>query len=394
MITALTRGLKIHFRWRNAGMWLMLVLLTLPHFKPAYFDEFPNIETVINAWRMASFMFCVFWLLLKRRVSHVVIIAGVWESFLLLSTIINHGPVYNLAVIAFSVISIVLLYDLAYKEGSVFLSSQVFCFGLIVLTNLLTEFLYPNGMYWNKQFPWGPNWFLGYYNVYTKWYIPAIMFAWLYIEETGKKKMAYFLIGCVIISALKVYAGGLTLVLAGMFGVYLFFKNITSIFNYYSYWLLHVLFICGFLLCDVQSTFSWFIGGVLGKMGSLMERIYLWNRTLTMIAESPIIGHGVQDVSVRLTQYGVGYGIHAHNLILELLYQGGAIGLALWFFLVIVSGYGLYRNRNQTESKIVATAFLGWCIVTLGEPYTSPFLMGMFVIAYRSGHQTDEISLS
>ena len=68
----------------------------------------------------------------------------------------------------------------------------------------------------------------------------------------------------------------------------------------------------------------------------------------------------------------------------EILYQGGGIGLCIWITIVIVAGRRIYKYRNTNESKIIATAFLGWCVATLVEPFTSCFLMGMFVVAYHS----------
>ena len=56
-------------------------------------------------------------------------------------------------------------------------------------------------------------------------------------------------------------------------------------------------------------------------------------------------------------------------------------------------GVAVYQNRNTMESKIIAIGFLGWCIATLVEPFTTPFLMGMFVIAYYSNRNVTDLSL-
>lgn len=219
---------------------------------------------------------------------------------------------------------------------------------------------------------------------YTKYCIPALMFAWLYKEKTNLKLRPYFLVVGIILSAILVFAGGFALAISGMLIVYIFLKNWTRVFNYFSYWALHIIFFVAVNMLKIQNLFLWLIDGILGKLRSFETRMLLWEKTIQFISDSPLIGHGMQSSTVRITEYQLSYGIHAHNMLLEIFYQSGTIGFILWSILVLCAGYNVYRNRNTTESKIISTAFLGWCITTLVEPFTTPFFMGMFIIAYRS----------
>lgn len=379
---------------RDTGIWLALVLLTLPHISPPYLERIPAWESVLDVYKIASFLIITFWLLLfKRKISLAVVLVGVWEAFMFITTLLHQGGVYSAATTAFSVLSIVLLYDVAYSEGGTFLSSQLFCFEVVIYINLLTEILYPRalfpqGMYLNSTFPQGPNWFLGYYNGYTKYCIPALMFAWLYKEKTGHKARAYFLLFGIILSAILVFAGGFAVSLVSMIVVYVFLKNKTKVFHYFSYWALHIAFFIGIIVLKVQNLFNWLIEGILGKQASFEARTQLWDKTMQLIAESPLIGHGIQSGVTRIAEYHLYFGIHAHNMFLEMLYRGGLIGVAIWIVLVVAAGINVYKNRNTIESKIISTAFLGWCLTTLIEPFTTPFFVGMFIIAYHSNRVT------
>lgn len=369
-------------------MWLFLVALTLPHTNPPYLNRFPICEMLLNAWRLSSFLVVTIWVfLIKKKISLVLVLISIWEIFLLITTIIHQGDIYKAAAEAFSVLSIVFLYDAAYDRGTVFLSSQLFCFEAIIYANLITEILYPrvlfpNGMYVNQHFPYAPNWFLGYYNGYAKYCVPALMFAWLYMKQTGKKCRSVCLLFGIILSAVLVFAGGFTLTLASILIAYGLFKNRTKIFHYYTYWSIHFIFFLGIIVFKLQNLFFWLINDLLGKWYSLVVRIRIWNKTLQYITESFLIGHGVQSSDIRIMEYRESWAIHSHNMLLEILYQGGMIGLGLWIAIVITAGIGLYRYRNAEKSKIIATAFLGWCVATLVEPFATCFLMGMFVIAY------------
>lgn len=373
---------------KDAGYWLLLVFLTLPHMKPAYLAQFPAVDLIIDILRGASFLAIVFWYVIKRKsVSLVIVLVAVWQTFLVYSTLMHKGEVYNCLVTAFSILSVMLLYDVAYNyRKETFLSAQLFCFELIIYINLMTELIYPDGLYsWgNGLVSYNNNWFLGLYNTHTRYYFPALLFAWLYKEATGKKIRAYAILAAIWVASIRVWSGGTILSLGIMVVAYVFLANQTRIFNYYNYWALHILFFVFVIMLKLQNYFIWLLDDVLGKWGSLISRMNLWDSVIRLIQKSPIIGHGIVDDVTRSLESGVIFGGHAHNMLLELLYQGGIINLILWGAIVIVAGRKLYKYRDSNESKIIATAFLGWCVHTLVEPFTTPFLMGMFVIAYRS----------
>lgn len=384
----------LRLNMRDTSYWLLLVFLTLPHMKPDYFKAMvPVADLIFDILRGASFLIIVLWYVLERKpVSLVVVLVAVWQVLLVYSTFVHKGAVYQSLVECFSVISVVLLYDAAYSNRkSVFISAQMFCFELMVYINLLTEILYPDGLYssGNGFVFYTKHWFLGLYNMHTRYYFPALLFCWLYKEVTGKKLRAYLLMASILVASIRVWSGGTLLSLGIMMIVYSLLKNRTRVFNYYNYWLLHVVFFVFIVILKLQDNFIWLIDGILGKWGSLINRMNLWDIVIKLIHDSPIIGHGIHTSIARIIEDGISFGAHAHNLVLEILYQGGLINLVLWISIVIIAGKKLYRYRDSTESKIIATAFLGWCIHTLVEPYSTPFLVGMFVIAYRSNR--DEV---
>ena len=372
----------------EASQWLLLVLLTLPHLKPDYFEQIPSMDLFFNLWRVASFAVIIVRLvLIKQKISAVAALICIQQTFVFGVTLFNGGNIYTCAVLAFSITSVVLLYDGMRYDREVFLSSQLFCVELVIYINLITELLFPGGLYVEDvgfDRVTALNWFLGYYNQHSKFFIPALMFAWLYKETTGEKLRTYFLTCGIFISALLVWSGGVLMTLFGMAFAYVLLKNRTSLFHYYSYWSIHIFFFFFIVVLKIQNVFQWLIDGVLGKWKSLLVRMDLWDRTLKLISEAPLFGHGRFDPSTRELESGLTWARHAHNLLLETLYQGGLVNLVFWVVIVIVAGKKLYRYRNTMESKIIAIAFFGWCIATLVEPSIPPFLMGMFIVAYYS----------
>lgn len=380
----------LHINGKDACYWFLLIFLTLPHMKPAYLARIPTVDMVFDILRGVSFLVIVLWHVIGRKsVSLVIALVAVWRVFLVSSTLVHGGEVYACIVESFSIMSVVLLYDAAYNsEKPIFISAQLFCFELMIYINLLTEVIFPSGLYTTvSTIVHNENWFIGYYNNHSQFFIPALMFAWLYREKTGKTMRTILLTMAIYISAVLVWSGGVLLSLAGMTLIFLFLKKQTRLLNYYTYWLLHIVFFVSVYVLHVQDWFHWLLVDILGKMGSLTFRITLWGRVLKLIAESPILGHGSQDVFVRTAEVHLAHGVHAHNMLLEQLYLGGVTGLTLWVCIILLSGRQLMKYSDTKESKIISTAFLGWCIATLVEPFTTPFLMGMFVIAYRSNQE-------
>lgn len=374
---------------KDVAYWLFLVLMTLPHLEPLYLDTFPSIGMIFTLMKAATLLImCFCFLLTRRKISYVILLTVAWRGVLVLSTVLHDGQVYGSIASSLSILSVMLLYELTYtQKNTTFLSAQLFCFEIVIYINFITELIFPNGMYLNETFPYGPNWFLGYYNSYTVYCIPALMFAWLYKEKTDKKFRTYFLTVIIIASDIVVFAGGFTMALASMGIVYIFFKGRTRIFNYINYWMLHIIFLVFIIVLKLQNLFFVLLNDILGKWSSLLSRMNIWDQTFRFIFKSPWIGYGSQEKTRRLMEFHSNWMIHSHNMFLEMLYQVGIIGLILFAAVVIVAGRNLMKHRDTNESKIIATAFLGWCICTLVEPFTSSFLMGMFVIAYHSNRE-------
>ncbi len=372
-------------RWRSHLSWnisyiLMIFLLTIPHLKPDYFNSIPIMDSIFNAFRILSFVIlAIRYFFFYRRISKIIIVLFLLELFLLGNTALHNGNTYNSLLDVFPTVSICMLYDMVDKKRIVsFVSVQLFCLELLIYINFLTILLFPEGLY-TAYYTY--NFFLGYYNTLDKYFLPALMFAFLYKEMTGKKARAYVLTAIIFASGILVWSGGILIALAGVAIVYCFFKEKTVIFNYYSYWLMHIVFFLFVILLHTQDTLRWVIQDVLGKWNSLEGRMLVWQIELKRFMDSPIVGYGVEDSSVRMGQNG--WASHAHNLLLEILHRGGLVYLTLFICIIILAGRKMMKNKNTEVVKIISVVMLGWCLHTLVEPMMGALYMGLFVIAYH-----------
>lgn len=363
-------------------------LFTFPFLKPTYFMAFDRYDDLFNILRIVSFsIITTYYFVIRRRSSPIAILIVFMHAFVLINTYFQGGDIYTCAKDSFPIVAIILLYDILINDDiDSFINSQLLCFEIVIYINLLTQFLYPGGIivlkaaFKSVSSKW---WFLGYYNTYTPYFIPAVVFSLLYFHRTGLYIRTTALISAVVLSSLMAKSGGNTLAIVIMVGVYLIFGNLTLVFNYYNYWLIQVVFYFYIIIMNAQNKFGWLLNDILKKTSSLKGRMLLWKRTINILKKSIWIGYGTRNGIYRVHETRVGaWAIYAHNLILELVYQGGLIYLMMFIALIILAGNKMMSKRDNEVACIISIGFLGWSIQSLVEAYRTPFLFGMFILAY------------
>ena len=371
----------LHISKKQFKYWIATVLLTFPYLKTGFFQQNYTLDLLMDTCKALSFIIVLGWYcLVRRKASKMVMLFMVMEGYLLINTIAQGGNLRSCANSVFTILGVVLLYDMLEDFKYEFLSSQLFCFEIIIYINLITEIVFPNGLYRGTRY--SANWFLGYYNIHTRYFIPALMIAYMYMNYTGKKVRTYLLMVAAFLSAILVWSGGVIVSMGGMAITYVLFKNRTRIFNYFNYWMIHLIFFVLIIVMKLQNYFRWLIDDVLGKWRSLEGRMLVWQADIELVKKSFLVGYGLEYDEER-SRYFV-WAVHSHNQLLEILHQGGIIYLIFIIAIIITAGKHLNRYKNSEIVKVISIAFLGWCIHGLVEPHITPFLMGMFIIAYHS----------
>lgn len=374
---------------RERLLWLAYVLLTLPQFNPM--NRFsPQWEAVINTLRVLSTLAILVWaLIIKRRLSPIVLLIGLWQSYVLLITVLRGGDIREAFLIAAAIVSVALLYDLMQDEREIFLSSQMFCFELMIYINLVTVLLFPGGMYTSTYNVFGQAagsyYFLGYDSALLLYFVPALLILSLYHADTKWGKLRkVLLVAAILVTGWKTWAVATLLSCVVMIVLWMLINKLPSYFNFYSVWLTHIFFFVGVICLRMQNHFRWLIDGVLHKWNSLLDRVDVWDKTLKLISQAWLFGHGHVNSFLREEELGYFWATEAHNQMLELLYRGGIIDLMFFLFIIFVAGRRVYRHRSTLESKLITIAIFGWCLGALIAKYMDPFGISMFVIAYYS----------
>lgn len=135
---------------------------------------------------------------------------------------------------------------------------------------------------------------------------------------------------------------------------------------------------------------------------AISERFQVWIACLENFLEHPLLGlgGGVGNSGNMLTAAGLKNVPHAHNIVLQLLVEGGLVGLAIFGVAgvcVLRTGIRLLR-RNRKNARIGAAVLaftVGFCVMGMVDfPLFTPKLVGMFLLMLALVDTTGRLGLA
>ncbi len=362
---------------------LFYIFISIPFYSSSFVDRFAYLDNFFKGWKLISLM-CIIVCILHFNISNVTFLIIVSELYLVVVTILRNADLKRALGTVFPIISMLLVYELGKNNFRVFIQSQYIIFSVLIYCNFLCEVAFPRGMFISPLTHYWQNWILGYYNNHSVYYIPAICIALLYGKIKKNNTLVFVLIMVIAISAIIVKSGGVLAALLAM-GVYWGVLRKKRFLGFFFSWGCGLAF---FLIIVVMRTrvVVDFLTNIfeqsIGKGRSFIARYKLWGVAIEHIMDKPFVGHGIEGQIARLREYG--WGLHAHNLILELLHQGGIIYFALFLIVLFICGKKCSLCSNRFVSSVVSCGCFGWVIATLVEPFYNALLMPILLLAYYS----------
>jgi len=326
--------------------WILLFLVQI---KPGYINLLPMVNEIYNYGRYASFIYILFLWLYRATKGKLDVAAWpviLFQIYIFLATVVNRQDVKQSALLLFSVISIALLFDYLFKKNPlVAVNSILTSYEIYVYINLASIILFPEGLY--SQVSERVATFLGHANTSIYFILPMLVFGYLFNHMSKKKHNFRMMLDiCVSIITIGILRSATSTVEIMLFAIIILLchkekmrKHIT-VLN--SFIISSILSLCVTIL-RIQEKFAAVINFLFQRSSDLTGRTMLWDYALLDITANPIIGHGIRDV------HHLRFGVGTHNMLLEILYEGGIIALAL--FIVIAVMVNKKMNRLQYSGK-------------------------------------------
>lgn len=367
---------------------LLLMLICIPFFEPGSLGSWgtPHLAGLFYYWKIAS-AFAVFFLFLftaeKERFSSVALCL----SFtILLSCSLNDGGVKtwfeDWAMFSAAILLVSSTYKCHLRE---LLLAVLVISTAIALCNLVSIFLYPNGVYDSggaKQ----DHFFYGHRNKFFHFVIPSVGCSLLLDYLSGRH--------CSIRTILLALLGGsqfllcysATSCLAAIVAIALLLACLIQLktrrkpFNGLSVLVTIALIFLAVVVLRMQDLAAPFIVEVLDKTTTFTGRTIVWDRTISLMDDNHmLLGYGTN--AVRLLSFNGLVYYHTHNEMLWVWFVGGYAALLLFSLLLVFSAWSLFKARDTPLAALLTPIFACFLVIMLmeiSECFAFPFFLGLF----------------
>ncbi len=252
------------------------------------------------------------------------------------------------------------------KKKNTFLHVLSICYLCLAAMNLL--FYFCPQLYFGEAKEWREVFFLGSKNRAGWPLMIGLFFSLLNNQINGKK--AELICYCILLLGNVLIIKSMTTVLGvlviSFFLLIPFIRKKMETLHFGIFIALTVLafvLLMWFLLPITQSKPVAAVLSMMGKDPGLSDRYVLWETGVEMIKEHPVFGTGFHESSgfiPHTNPYGTTYH-HAHNEILQTLYEGGLFTALLALAMLLFTAVKLEKSSSRTVGaigKIIIFAFL------------------------------------
>lgn len=305
------------------------------------------------------------------------------------------STLYPLFVVSF------LGYRVLKRDEKVFISFFSAVFGIYLILNYVT---YINGAMYTEFSSWGARkvYFLGIST--TCQYLAFIAFGFLAVKDFAyakNNKIGVFTVVCVS-AAILFFIGvwnssGIACSIIYFLLIFFIKRWNSRIVRRLAIASIIIGSIITFLIVfqNIQQHFSWLIVDILGEDLNMNSRISIWNSLLySMDALDYLIGNGIAAAR-RFVLMNGNVSNNAHNQYLDIIYNGGAVGLLLFFNMCFQGVRCSFQKMSKTVLPWSVVTFVTLLITGINEvscntPYFYLFLVWMLGSAYYGGEHAAE----
>lgn len=206
---------------------------------------------------------------------------------------------------------------------------------ILVLCNFIFMILHPGGVFvsdvWSSETTYVrtvTSYLLSFKNRLILWFLPLMI-----LLTRGANKRVYFFYNFIMLLQLIISESVTSIFVFFLFHVlYILYKyKFEKKINIKVYYVVFILLFFFLVFFQVQNFFESFITNNLGKNMELQGRVFIWAYAVELIKNNWILGYGNSGNGSIIDWNGFMW--YSHNLILDILIQGGAFALSVIGFL-------------------------------------------------------------
>lgn len=345
---------------------ILIAFLILPFLEPEIFNFFTKIHMFFLVWECFNLLILIIMFLYKKKASIYVVLILMWRFYLMFITYFENGSLSR-AVISRTIfiIGITLVIQIGMNSYPMdTLWGIYFVMICLSIINLISCFkggiLQSNG---------SPYFLFGLRTRFTDSAIPVTVIS-LIISWITKKKIFSS------ITVFTLFVVGLQLlnqwVATGIFVLFIliFLIYFATIGHYRlppkTSLSAGILFLISIVFFRIQNYFSFIIVNLLHKSLDFHGRIDIWNNAILIIKEKLVTGVGEVGDGGFIPVWWSYKLAPAHDMILQLLHDGGLISSVL-LFLIFIYAVNRINKLDSVVSNILVAGIIATCLAVLTE---------------------------
>lgn len=367
---------------RKIGVYLSLMAFIPVLGLEAMYDYDIDVFVLLRALCCLSALICYF---KRRKFTRLMQLIAVFAAWTLAVTVfywnLDLYKLYSVVII----ISACAFFDYQIdKNKEVFLLQLYRYCCVTIFLNLLTILFFPEGLYLGEIPDIGCYYLLGNYNLFIVHILPALCVGYQLLADRKIKKRDYIFLW-ISVAVTYIFKRSMTSIMGLLvFVVFLLFFNKKAwkkVFNPIVYMVSTAVAV--YLLVFVQPQFLIsLVSTITGKNLTFSGRTMIWSRMIPLFSGHWLMGFGLQDTQALIEAVDFYHAHHAHNLVLQVLWQGGCIGVLLLIGILVITFHSLWKASDHKTARCYCCAIFALLIMSIFEFYEYRAIFSMLVIFY------------
>lgn len=395
---------RIKFKEPEMIEWWYVLLFIM--YIPAFVTRIVNIPYWGMICGAIILISDIYFVIVKRRLTSPVIWTTLLYGYFVLVTIVcNIEDIRSCLHRAFTAVSFVLTLEYLFEKYSVkkVIDILMKSMELFNYANLLSMMLYPAGMYkviirgiYEEIIKVGAGevrssarvlWLLGHQTLMSRFTLPAICIALLYVGlNIGQKKAKLRCIALIAVCMVEIVIANS----AGNYILLFLFILFMCLFHFRGKirtWMVYPLIVASYMFFLTQSTnlkIFTFFSNMLNRRVHLSTRVPIWINTLRAWLERPLFGWGyINENSVTIRQM-LSLG-NPHSSYLWALFEGGIVGIILLIFFLQRFARQMSNYWSNKYAQAIYAAFICTIIAMIDDDYIFRFpqMLIIYVLVYH-----------
>lgn len=333
--------------------WLLLILI-IPIFQPDFFKSILLIDRLFLFGKVLVLIIVILKYFNTRTSSKFGIMIIIFWSIMYYSTIMNGQPIFYAIKKTIENILICLIIELGvfYKRGK-FIEIFYKYLYILVVVNFILLLVKPNGLiaiYESSQNY--KAYFLSIKNGMIPWITLTSVLGLVnyHLNPSKKNKIEFSILLLIVITTMifcKSSTGLIGTLIIGVYVICLQRTKLRRLINVKNVSLVGIALFFSIVILKVNLLFSNAFFILFKKNATFTGRTTLWEKAIEFIKLKPIIGYGIRENEIIITDYGRRYT--SHNFMLQVLIMGGCTALIYFIFLM----YKIHNKTKKYQNEII-----------------------------------------